>query len=54
MTKDGKVIDVTLGKPGLSYFGVPFPLAEMAGVHSLPFIDHIIEMQLKAEMRKQR
>lgn len=52
VTTEGKVIDVTLGKPGLSYFGVTYPLEALAEIDSVPLIDRIIETQLEAEMRK--
>ena len=47
VTTDRKVIDVTLEKAGLSYFGVPYSPQEMAGIDSVPFIDQIIESQME-------
>src|SRR5712692_5722920 len=44
----------TLGKPGLSYFGVTYALAELVEIDSVPHIDRIIETQLNADMRKER
>jgi hypothetical protein len=51
VTNDDQVIDVTLGKPGLSYFGVPFTLEEVDEADSVPLIDWIIERELEAEMK---
>jgi hypothetical protein len=49
VTTDGKVIDVTLAKPGLSYFGVTFSPEELADIDSVPLIASIIEKQLEAD-----
>jgi len=47
VTGDGMVIDVTFGKPGLSYFGVTFRLEDVAVLDSVPVIDKIIETPLE-------
>ena len=51
VTTDGMVIDVTLGTPGLSYFGAPFSPEEVAKAGSVPLIDEIIENQLTEILR---
>jgi hypothetical protein len=47
VTTDKKVIDVTLEKPGLSYFGVPYSPEEMTTIDSVPIIDNIIKSQME-------
>jgi hypothetical protein len=47
VTEDGKVIDVTLENPGLTYFGAVFTKDEMIDVDVLPLIYNIIGKQLE-------
>ena len=45
VSEDGKVIDVTLEKPGLAYYGAVYAKEEMIDVESLPLIYKLIEKQ---------
>lgn len=55
VTKGGMVIDVTLKKPGLAYFGVPYTEKERGGfMVSLPRIDEILEKQIESEMKRRK
>jgi hypothetical protein len=45
-TPEGSVIDVTLRKHGLAYFGVPYTPLEMAGANFVPISDEIIDARL--------
>ena len=47
VTEDGKVIDVTLERPGLTYFGAVFFKEEMMDVDELPLIYNIIGKQIE-------
>jgi hypothetical protein len=51
VTPDGKVIDVTLRKPGLCYFGVSYAPKELAAANCLPLTDTIIRRQSNAEWK---
>jgi hypothetical protein len=44
VTDDGKVIDVTLKNAGLSYFGVPLTLEELATITGFPALDEIVDV----------
>ncbi len=46
VTAEGRVIDVTLKEAGVSYFGVPYTLEQVATSEELPITDAIIERKL--------
>ncbi|MBI3675185.1 MAG: hypothetical protein HY243_01025 [Proteobacteria bacterium] len=55
VTKSGTVIDVTLEKPGLAYFGVPYTAKERGGFQSsLPRIDAILAKQLETDLKERK
>lgn len=47
VTEENKVIDVTLEKPGLTYFGAVFTKEEMIDVDVLPLIYNLIDKQVE-------
>jgi hypothetical protein len=53
VTEDGKVIDVTLEKPGLAYFGAIYAKEELIDVDFLPLVYRIVEKHLDEEMQNQ-